>query len=115
MVILDEVDQLEDSRIIYDLHNLPQFAIICIANKEEELFSRVNERLISRLRSANTSGWTATTTNNILTARVKWSLDQDVITDDQLYRIADAAAGDAHLTIGILQTAASKIDRENNE
>jgi len=39
VVILDEVDQLEDPSVIYDLHSLPQFALICIANKEEELFS----------------------------------------------------------------------------
>jgi len=42
-------------------------------------------------------------------------LDEDVITDDQLYRIADAAAGDARLAIGILRTAAGKADRENHE
>jgi len=52
VVILDEVDQLEDPSVIYDLHSLPQFAIICIANKEEELFSRVDDRLVSRLRSS---------------------------------------------------------------
>jgi len=50
---------------------------------------------------------------DILSARAKWGLDEDVITDDQLYRIADAAAGDARLAIGILRTAASKADREN--
>ena len=38
-----------------------------------------------------------------------------LITDDQLYRIADAAAGDARLAIGILRTAAGKADRENHE
>ncbi len=52
---------------------------------------------------------------DILSARTKWGLDEDVITDDQLYRIADAAAGDASLAIGILRTAASKADRENRE
>jgi len=36
VVILDEADQLEDPSVIYDLHSLPQFAVICIANKEEE-------------------------------------------------------------------------------
>ena len=30
---------------------------------------------------------------DILSARAKWGLDEDVVTDDQLYRIADAAAG----------------------
>jgi Cdc6-like AAA superfamily ATPase len=52
---------------------------------------------------------------DILSARAKWGLDEDVIIDDQLYRIADAAAGDARLAIGILRTAASKADRENQE
>ena len=49
VVILDEADQLEDPSVIYDLHSLPQFAVICIANKEEELFSQVDDRLVSRL------------------------------------------------------------------
>lgn len=52
---------------------------------------------------------------DILSARAKWRLDEDVITDNQLYRIADVAAGDARLAIGILRTAADKADRENHE
>ncbi|QLH78346.1 AAA family ATPase [Halosimplex rubrum] len=118
VVILDEVDQLEDPSVIYDLHSLPQFAIICIANKEEELFSRVDDRLVSRLRSSEhvrMDKYHDEQLYDILSARAKWGLDEDVITDDQLYRIADAAAGDARLAIGILRTAASKADRENRE
>jgi orc1/cdc6 family replication initiation protein len=118
VIILDEVDQLEDPRLIYDLHSLPQFAIICIANKEEELFSRVDDRLVSRLRASEhvrMDKYHDEQLYDILRARVKWGLDEDVITDDQLYRIADAAAGDARLAIGILRTAASKADRENSE
>lgn len=104
VVILDEVDQLEDPSVIYDLHSLPQFAIICIANKEEELFSRVDDRLVSRLRSSEhvrMDKYHDEQLYDILSARAKWGLDEDVITDDQLYRIADAAAG--------------KADRENHE
>ena len=52
---------------------------------------------------------------DILSARVKWGLNDDIITNDQLYRVADAAAGDARLAIGILRTAAGKADRENYE
>jgi Cdc6-like AAA superfamily ATPase len=33
VVILDEVDQLEEPSGIYNLHSLPQFAIICIVNQ----------------------------------------------------------------------------------
>jgi len=118
VVILDEVDQLEDPSVIYDLHSLPQFAIICIANKEEELFSRVDDRLVSRLRSSEhvrMGKYHDEQLYNILSARAKWGLDEGVITDDQLYRIADAAAGDARLAIGILRTAAGKADREKHE
>lgn len=52
---------------------------------------------------------------DILSARTKWGLTEEVITDSQLYRIADAAAGDARLAIGILRTAASKADRQNQD
>ena len=118
VVILDEADQLEDPGVIYDLHSLPQFAIICIANKEEELFSRVDDRLVSRLRSSEhvrMDKYHDEQLNDILSARAKWGLEADVVTDDQLYHIADAAAGDARLAIGILRTAAGKADRDNRD
>ncbi|NHX41823.1 MULTISPECIES: Cdc6/Cdc18 family protein [Haloarcula] len=117
VIILDEVDQLEDPGILYDLHSLEQFALVCIANTEQELFSRVDDRLVSRLRSSEhvrMDKYHDEQLYDILHARTKWGLDDDVITDTQLYQIADAAAGDARLAIGILRTAASIADRENH-
>jgi len=118
VVILDEVDQLEDPSIIYDLHSMEQFAVICIANKEEELFSRVDDRLVSRLRSSEhvrMDKYHNEQLYDILSARTKWGLENGVITDEQLYQIVDAAAGDARLAIGMLRSAASTADRENHE
>ena len=118
VVILDEVDQLEDPGLIYDLHSMEQFAVICIANKEEELFSRVDDRLVSRLRSSEhvrMDKYHNEQLYDILSARTKWGLENGVITDKQLYQIADAAAGDARLAIGMLRSAASTADRENRE
>ena len=118
VVILDEVDQLEDPSLIYDLHSMEQFAVICIAHKEEELFSRVDDRLVSRLRSSEhvrMDKYHNEQLYDILSARTKWGLEKDVITDKQLYQIADAAAGDARLAIGMLRSAASTADRENCE
>ena len=118
VVILDEVDQLEDPSVIYDLHSLPQFAIICIENRKEELFGRVDDRLVSRLRSSEhvrMDKYHDEQLFDILSARAKWGLNEDIITDDQLYRIADTAAGDTRIAIGILRTAASTADRENHE
>jgi Cdc6-like AAA superfamily ATPase len=116
VVILDEADQLEDPSVIYDLHSLPQFAILCIANTEEELFSRVDDRLVSRLRSSEhvqMDKYHDDQLYDILSARTKWGLEENVIADEQLYHIADAAAGDARLAIGMLRTAASTADRKN--
>lgn len=116
VVILDEADQLEDPNVIYDLHSLPRFALICISNREEELFGGVDDRLVSRLRSSEhvrMDNYHDEQLFDILEARVKWGLERDVITDEQLYRIADAAAGDARLALGILRTAASTADREH--
>ncbi|ELZ38526.1 Orc1-type DNA replication protein [Halorubrum saccharovorum DSM 1137] len=118
VVILDEVDQLGDPSLIYDLHSMEQFAVICIANKEEELFSRVDDRLVSRLRSSEhvrMDKYHNEQLYDILSARTKWGLENGVITDDQLFQIADAAAGDARLAIGMLRSAASTADRENHE
>lgn len=118
VVILDEVDQLEDPGVLYDLHSLPQFALICIANREEGLFSRLDDRLVSRLRSSEhvqLDKYHDDQLVDILSARVKWGLDPGVITDEQLSLIADAAAGDARLAIGILRSAARTADRDNHE
>jgi Cdc6-like AAA superfamily ATPase len=117
VVILDEVDQLEDPSIIYDLHSLPQFAIICIANKEEELFSRVDDRLVSRLRSSEhiqMDKYHDEQLYDVLSARAKWGLDADVIGEYQLNQIADAAAGDARLAIGILRTRRQRADHRHH-
>ncbi|WP_135306087.1 Cdc6/Cdc18 family protein [Haloarcula amylovorans] len=116
VVILDEVDQLEDSDVIYDLHSLPQFALICIANEQDDLYNRLDDRLVSRLRSSEhvrMDRYHDEQLRDILAARAKRGLEKDAITDDQLHRIADAAAGDARLAIGILRTAASAADRKN--
>ncbi|MFC6974309.1 orc1/cdc6 family replication initiation protein [Halomicroarcula sp. GCM10025709] len=118
VVILDEVDQLEDPNLIYDLHSLPQFALICIANREQDLFNSVDERLVSRLRASEhvrLERYHDPELYDILGARAKRGLDPDVISDDQLYRIADAAAGDARLAIGMLRSAASRADRESKD
>ena len=118
VVILDEADQLEDTSLIYDLHSLSQFAVICITNDEEDLFGRVDDRLVSRLRASEhvrMDKYRDEQLFDILHARAKWGLEEDSVTDEQLYQIADAAAGDARLAIGILRTAAGTANREQHD
>jgi orc1/cdc6 family replication initiation protein len=118
VVILDEVDQLDDPDVLYDLHTIPRFAPICIANQEEELFSRLDDRLVSRLRSGEhvrMDRYHEDQLVDILAARRKWGLEAGAVTDAQLRQIADAAAGDARVAIGILRTAARKASRHGQE
>jgi len=108
VVILDEVDQLQDKSVLYDLHRTRNLTLILIANKQEDVFSFLDERLNSRLQSCvrikfgqyNLSELVA-----ILRDRVQWGLEPDAISEAGLETIADHAAGDARVAIGILRNA----------
>lgn len=118
VVILDEVDQLEDKRLLYDLYHNPHINIILIATRQEDLFTALNNRLASRLHSSEQIRFRAyghTELTTILRDRIDWGLDPDAITTDQLETIADAAAGDARVAIGILRNAARHAQHANND
>lgn len=94
--------------MLYDLHRTPNLTLILIANREEDVFSFLDERLHSRLQSCvrikfgqyNLSELVA-----ILRDRAQWGLEPGVIGDDGLETIANHAAGDARVAIGILRNA----------
>lgn len=108
VVILDEVDQLQDKSLLYDLYRMPDLTMILIANREEDVFSVLDDRLNSRLQSCariRFSRYELPELVAILKDRVQWGLEPDVIDRDELETIADYAAGDAHVAIGILRNA----------
>jgi len=118
VVVLDEVDQLEDTNLLYHLHELPQFSMILIANREEAILRTVDERLTSRLTGSERIRFDAYHEDelvSIMAARVRWGLVEDAIQDDQLRRIADAAAGDARIALSILRSAARRADEGSGE
>jgi orc1/cdc6 family replication initiation protein len=109
VVILDEVDQLESTAVLYDLHRIRGLHPILIANREPDLFSRLDDRVRSRLQSSIRIRFDKYGVDElvaILSDRVRWGLDEDVVGEPALRYIADAAAGDARVSIGILRTAA---------
>jgi len=109
VVVLDEVDQLDDKRLLYDLHAMPQFSMVLIANREEELFAGMDERVTSRLTGGERIRFDRYALDelvSILEARARWGLEPDAIHRAELERIADAAAGDARVAISVLRTAA---------
>jgi orc1/cdc6 family replication initiation protein len=118
VVILDEVDQIEDTGVLYDLYRTPGLTMVLVANGEEELFSRLDDRLVSRLQTATRVHFEKYTLDelvSILEDRVRWGLREGVIATEQLATIADAAAGDARVAIGVLRTAARRADQEDLE
>ncbi|WP_049928800.1 Cdc6/Cdc18 family protein [Halopiger goleimassiliensis] len=115
VVVLDEVDQLEETAALYDLYRLGHVSLVLIANREDELFAGLDDRVRSRLRAGTRVRFERYGTDElaaILETRASNALEPDVVTDAQLRRIADAASGDARVGIGILRSAARRAQRE---
>lgn len=115
VVILDEVDQLEDERVLRELYAIPEITMVMIANRETEVLASLDERLQSRLRNSERVAFEKYTNDqivSILDDRVRWGLEPESITDAQLETIAEAAAGNARDAIGILRSAARRAERQ---
>lgn len=111
VVILDEADQLDDVSVLYDLYRIPNLHFILIANREEALFSRLNQRLTSRLHTGiriQCDPYSPDALVAILEDRVRYGMEIGVVTNEQLYRLADAAGGDARVAITSLRAAAQQ-------
>ncbi|MFC6723651.1 Cdc6/Cdc18 family protein [Halobium palmae] len=118
VVILDEVDQLEDKSVLYDLYQTRGITMVLIANREEELFATLDERLTSRLHSSvriQFEKYPLDELVSILEARAGWGLSEGAIGNDQITHIADAAAGDARIGISILRNAARVADQQGTD
>ena len=118
VVIFDEVDQLEDKRILYDLNRLPQYSLILIVNREEELFVEIDDRLASRLRGSERIRFNRYKIDqlvDILQERAKHALVPNAIEESELELIADAASGDARVAITTLRIAARHAEQESVE
>jgi Cdc6-like AAA superfamily ATPase len=109
VVILDEVDQLDNTDILYELYRVRGLSMVLIANDEDEFFSRLGGRVASRFQTSARIHFTHYSQQellSILSDWVRWGLRKDKVTDAQLEQIASAAGGDARVAIGILRVAA---------
>ena len=109
VVVLDEVDQLDDTDLLYELLGVPHLHPILIANREADFFAGLDERIRSRLRAGprvQFDRYGLDELVGILTARVETGFEPGAVARDQLETIADAAAGDARVAIRILRAAA---------
>ncbi|MFC6720884.1 Cdc6/Cdc18 family protein [Natrialbaceae archaeon GCM10025810] len=109
VVILDEADQLEADVALYELYQNPLVTMLLIANDDEEFFAPLDMRVDSRLVTiprVQFEQYTDAELVSILEARADAALEPGSIRRDGLAAIADAAAGDARVAIGILRNAA---------
>lgn len=115
VVILDEVDQLDDTSVLYEIQRTPKLSMILIGSRYEEFISRLDGRLASRLRTATCIEFNVYSDHEIMSIledRVQWGLHSGTIRQEQLQQIADAAGGDARVAISILRTAARRAAQE---
>lgn len=120
LLVLDEVDQLAEKAVLEDLYSIPQTTLICIANREEELFAELqqNETLHSRLSGRETlhfDRYSHADLVAILERRVDRGLQEHSISADAIDTIADVAAGDARRAIAILGTSARDATESGQE
>jgi len=116
VVILDEVDQLEEKGLLYDFNRIRNLTMILIANREEDVFGTFDDRLRSRLETCARIRFGSYSLDQLVTIledRVRWGLEPDVITESQLEAIADYAAGDARIAIGLLRNAARQATQQD--
>lgn len=92
--------------------------MILIANREQELFVQLDERVRSRLQNCTRIQFDKYSIDelvSILRDRARWGLTENAVNTEGLRKIGDAAAGDARVAIGILRSAARTAEKENQE
>lgn len=118
VVILDEADQLQDKSLLYDLYRVSNLTMVLVTNREEDVFSDLDDRLNSRLKTCakiKFGQYDVPQLVSILEDRARWGLQPDAIDTERLELIADYAAGDARVAIGIFRNAARVAQQEGNE
>jgi orc1/cdc6 family replication initiation protein len=117
IVILDEVDQIEEERILYDFAREENLALIMIANKETALY-QVDDRIRSSLEGTKEIHFPAYSKDeliDILEDRREWGLRDEAVDSQNLRRIAVRARGDARIAINSLRIAAEEAEKDDLE
>lgn len=109
VLVLDEVDQVEDAEVLYDLYTMEHITLVMVANRPENVFYEMEDRIRSRMMTSTQIAFPAYGTDDlvdILQDRSDWGLRPDSIDAGGLRRIAAAADGDARIAISTLRNAA---------
>jgi len=115
-VVLDEVDVLDDASLITTLADLPDVSLVTICIDQDQLHTslRTDERVRSRLRSAETihlDRYSHEELVDIIQYRVEHGLDSSRVDDAAIAEIADIAAGDAREALAYLRRGARHVQQ----
>lgn len=115
VVILDEVDQLRETGVLYDIHEIRGLSWIGIANDEIDLLADLDERVRSRVSvgyRVRFDRYGDDTIAEILRLRAREGLGNGVANDRVCKAIARLSDGDARMALTVLRAAASKASTE---
>ncbi|KXB07863.1 hypothetical protein AKJ58_01600 [candidate division MSBL1 archaeon SCGC-AAA385D11] len=117
ILVLDEVDKLRETDVLYSLARTPEIGLIFISNRETSLY-RIDSRIRSSLACMQTLEFPEYSRGklvDILKDRAKWGLMPESYREEQLERIAMFAEGDARLAIDSLRLAAERSEEGDHE
>jgi cell division control protein 6 len=117
VVVLDEVDQLEDEKVLYDMARYTKTGLIMVGNRENvfyDLDGRIRSSLSSR-KNVRFRQYETGELEDILEDRREWGLRKDAIDDVELRKIAARANGDARVAINSLRIAAESAEEDARE
>ncbi len=117
VIILDEADQLEDDKILYDLIDIEKICLILISNSEN-IFATIDPRIRSRIQTIDRiefRAYSGSEIMDILKDRIDLGLVNGVISHEQISKIADASGGDARNALNILRVAAEEAEKRDVE
>lgn len=117
VVILDEVDQIKDEKVLYDMSRYTRTGLIMVGNQENvfyDLDGRIRSSLSSR-KNVRFKKYENSELVDILADRRKWGLREDAIGDSKLRKIAARSNGDARVAINSLRIAAESAEEQARE
>jgi len=112
IIIMDEVDQVTEDDVLYELSRFQKAGIIFIAN-DANTFSHFEDRVRSRISGVSRirfKRYSKEQLTDILKLRRKHGLRKDCVKTSQLEMIASKAGGDARVAVNTLRLSARKAE-----
>lgn len=117
VIIIDEIGQISNEEILFDLSRFINAAVICIAN-EGSIFGHFSDKIQSRfsgLKKLHFKRYEVDELVDILKLRAEHGLKSGAVSRGQLETIAKRANGDARVAVQTLRLAAQEAENKGLE